>query len=83
MKNKNKKILAPLPLFDTFEYIKKQPPPSYLSSDQNKDFLACIGFLKSYIGSSGTFNSYRREIERFFTLDLAYYNKINQRFKKR
>ncbi|MCA0404185.1 MAG: site-specific integrase, partial [Proteobacteria bacterium] len=28
------------------------------------DFYYCLNFLKSYIGSQGTFNSYRRETER-------------------
>ncbi len=51
-------------LFDSIEYIKKQTPPDYLLQTQKNDFIASIGFLKSYAGSLGTFNSYRREIER-------------------
>lgn len=61
-KSRNKH--SPLTLFDSLEYIKKQELPTYLSSAQKKDFLAAIGFLKSYVGSQGTFNSYRREVER-------------------
>lgn len=61
---KSKKQLAPLPLFDSLEYIHKQLPPSFLSLIQKNDFLVAVSFLKSYIGSLGTFNSYRREIER-------------------
>jgi site-specific recombinase XerD len=60
----DKKKLAPLPLFDSLEYISKPLLPSYLSPIQKNDFLMGISFLKSYIGSLGTFNSYRREIER-------------------
>lgn len=55
---------VPLPLFDSIEFIKKQVPPACLSQAQKKDFAVSLGFLKSYIGSVGTFNSYRREIER-------------------
>jgi site-specific recombinase XerD len=55
---------SPLALFDVLEYIKKQTPPAHLSQIQKNDFMVSIGFLKSYTGSIGTFDSYRREIER-------------------
>jgi Site-specific recombinase XerD len=55
---------SPSALFDSLEYIKKQTPPAHFSQIQKNDFIASIGFLKSYTGSIGTFNSYRREIER-------------------
>lgn len=58
------KVKAPLPLFDSLENIKICQPPKYLSSAQRKDFIMVISFLKNYVGSVGTFNSYRREIER-------------------
>lgn len=64
--NKKKQLAAPLPLFDSLEYIDKQLPPTSLSIIEKKDFLMAISFLKSYTGSLGTFNSYRREIERLF-----------------
>lgn len=53
-----------LPLFDSMEFVKKQTPPKRLSQTQKNDFIASIDFLESYTGSLGTFNSYRREIER-------------------
>lgn len=56
---------APLPLIDALEHIKKCGPPSQLTSVQKQDFAAVISFLKNYVGSLGTFNSYRRELERF------------------
>jgi site-specific recombinase XerD len=65
MTTDKKKQLAPLPLFDAMKYIKKSTLPKSLTPIQNKDYLICIEFLKNYIGSLGTFNSYRREIERF------------------
>lgn len=54
----------PQALFDSLEYINHQTSPEHLTSVQSKDFFASINFLKSYTGSIGTFNSYRREIER-------------------
>jgi site-specific recombinase XerD len=58
------KLKAPLPLFDSLENIKKCSPPSHLTLTQQQDFAVAISFLKNYIGSLGTFNSYRRDIER-------------------
>ena len=55
---------TPLPLFDSIEYVEKQTPPNYLSQTQKDDFSMALSFLKSYIGSIGTFNSYRLEVER-------------------
>lgn len=54
-----------LPLFDSIEYIDLQHDFSYLKTGyQLRDIKVVIEFLKSYRGSQGTFNSYRREIER-------------------
>ncbi len=55
----------PLALFDSLEYIEvnKVDFSRYSFVDQN-DFIHACGFLKSYSGSKGTFNSYRREVER-------------------
>jgi len=55
---------APHPLFDALDYIKQQVPPKHLTVSQEKDFLAAKSFLQCYVDSQGTFNSYRREIER-------------------
>lgn len=54
-----------LPLFDNLDNLHKNqdnvilPAPDYL-----QDFCHSLNFLKSYAGSQGTFNSYRREAER-------------------
>lgn len=54
-----------LPLFDTIDQLHKNEQHVVLPSKVcEKDFLHCLGFLKSYSGSLGTFNSYRRETER-------------------
>lgn len=53
------------PLFDSLQYIHKNPPPSTLCSPEfHKDFQHSLNFLNCYTGSLGTFNSYRREVER-------------------
>jgi site-specific recombinase XerD len=57
-------LKTPLPLFDSLEHIKKCRPPLHLTQEQKDDFFASISFLKSYVGSIGTFNSYRRDVER-------------------
>ena len=54
-----------LPIFDSIEYLEKQNDFSYLSDTFNlQDIKQAQIFLKSYKGSLGTFNAYRREIER-------------------
>ena len=55
----------PLSLFDSLEYVKKQTLSSSLYPEYNQnDIEKALNFLKCYTGSQGTFNSYRREIER-------------------
>jgi len=59
-------IAHPLPLFDSIEYITDIKDYAYLNADyEKKDIEMALSFLKAYRGSQGTFNSYRREIERF------------------
>lgn len=54
-----------LPIFDSLNHLHKNHEQVVLPSAlfQN-DFLYTLNFLKSYTGSLGTFNSYRREAER-------------------
>ena len=63
MKQLYKKDIPPLPLFDSLEHIHKisveATQPKY-----PEDFEKVLSFLKSYTGSLGTFNAYRREVER-------------------
>ncbi len=58
MKNKTP---LPKPLFDILENISDSSAQPVLYP---ADYQHAISFLKSYKGSSGTFNAYRREIER-------------------
>ena len=53
------------PLFDTLNHIDSIPSENItLSRIDPIDFEKALAFLKSYRGSQGTFNAYRREIER-------------------
>ncbi|CDZ77656.1 site-specific tyrosine recombinase XerC [Legionella massiliensis] len=54
-----------LPLFDSLDHLHKNLDNVVLP-DPNcyQDFFYSLNFLKSYTGSLGTFNSYRREAER-------------------
>lgn len=54
-----------LPLFDTLDHLHKNAENAILPNQHVKlDFDHTLNFLKSYNGSIGTFNSYRREVER-------------------
>ena len=54
-----------LPLFDSMDHLHKNTDNAVLPDTRfQSDFNHVLGFLKSYNGSLGTFNSYRREAER-------------------
>ena len=54
-----------LPLFDSMTHLHKNIEHVVLpDSRYQQDFTHTLNFLKSYNGSLGTFNSYRREAER-------------------
>jgi len=54
-----------LPLFDTMNHLAVNEEYVKLPSAHHlPDFRHCLQFLRSYTGSLGTFNSYRRETER-------------------
>lgn len=57
----------PVPLFDTLSQVKEKGPllKASLSGFEKEDFQYAFYFLKQYDGNQATFNSYRREIERF------------------
>lgn len=61
---------SPVPVFDDLNHIDEVDLKVALSKSENctviiNDYTHALNFLKSYNGSVGTFNSYRREIERF------------------
>jgi len=55
---------SPLPIFDSLEFIDKTNFATVKASENKDDYQKALEFLKSYKGSQGTFNAYRREIER-------------------
>jgi site-specific recombinase XerD len=59
-------MTLPLAIFDQAEYLTIHQIPAHILPQQIKDYMHSIEFLKSYAGRPGTFNSYRREVERLF-----------------
>jgi site-specific recombinase XerD len=54
-----------LPIFDNLPFIKQQVCPPYLPAFMQEDFKQAQIFLLSYQNNPATFQTYRREIERF------------------
>jgi site-specific recombinase XerD len=78
----NKQSPPLLPLFDSLEHIQDCVAPQHLSLEEKADFLVSLGFLKSYTGSQGTFNSYRREIERLLQWGMHIAHKSLKHIKR-
>jgi site-specific recombinase XerD len=55
---------SPIALFDSLDFLLHQSTPVHLCALQKQDFEISRNFLLSYRASLGTFNSYRREVER-------------------
>lgn len=69
-------VKSPVPIFDSIEWFDEQNDFSHLDCKYNQnDILISKSFLKSYIGSRGTFDSYRREIERLLHWCILIVNK--------
>ncbi|MDP3559199.1 MAG: site-specific integrase [Legionellaceae bacterium] len=69
----------PCPLFDNLEHLHLQQwgtQHTMLDPRFQADFERSFSFLKSYTGSQGTFNSYRREVERLLQWAWRIQNKI-------
>jgi site-specific recombinase XerD len=72
----------PIAIFDAIEHLE---PASYKHLPQNynqDDIKHALMFLKSYCGSKGTFNSYRREIERLLHWSTLIINKPLRNLKR-
>lgn len=57
-------IAIPIALFDSMQYLETSKPKFSKNKWQLIEYNYALAFLKSYNSSSGTFNAYRREIER-------------------
>lgn len=73
---------APLACFDTAQYIDDIVAPDYLTSVQSNDFSMARSFLQAYTGSMGTFNSYRRDVERLLQWTWHIVGKILEDLKR-
>lgn len=60
-----KQTYTPQAIFDNAEFLKSDTPPFHLSESFSNDFKHAKQFLLSYKNNDSTFNSFRREIERF------------------
>ncbi len=71
------------PLFDSLEHFDEIDMQFPKQDNLNyNDFKQTLSFLKSYRGSQGTFNSYRREVERFLQWCMIIANKSLQQLKR-
>jgi site-specific recombinase XerD len=72
-----------LPLFDNLNYLHKNHEHVVLPEARfHHDFHYTLAFLKSYTGSQGTFNSYRREAERLLQWSWLINNKTLDELKR-
>lgn len=55
---------CPPALFDELEHIANGSKPGFIDEKKTRDYNQAIAFLKAYRGSQGTFNAYRREVEK-------------------
>jgi len=73
---------APVVCFDTVKHIDSIAAPTYLTKTQRSDFDMARSFLQAYTGSLGTFNSYRRDVERLLHWTWHIANKILEDLKR-
>ena len=73
---------APLACFDTVKYIDSTVAPAYLTQAQRNDLEMARHFLQAYTGSLGTFNSYRRDVERLLHWSWHIAGKILEELKR-
>ena len=73
---------APTACFDTVKHIDTIGAPGYLTKAQRNDFDMAKSFLQAYTGSLGTFNSYRRDVERLLQWTWHIAGKILEDLKR-
>jgi len=73
---------APTACFDTVKQIDTVAAPAYLTPAQRNDFDMARSFLQAYTGSLGTFNSYRRDVERLLQWTWHIADKLLEELKR-
>ena len=73
---------APRACFDTVKHIDDIVAPGYLTTSQRNDFGMAKSFLQAYTGSLGTFNGYRRDVERLLQWTWHIAGKILEDLKR-
>lgn len=76
------KYPTPLPLFDSLEQINDIETHINKNISKRSDYKIALSFLKNYVGSKGTFNTYRREIERLLQWSWLIANKTLKKLKR-
>jgi site-specific recombinase XerD len=80
----SKGVKIPYAVFDSIEYIDSADTLALAkqSSINHNDLCRAFAFLRSYTGSLGTFNSYRREIKRLLQWSAIVANKSLDQLKR-
>ncbi|MDQ5883962.1 MAG: hypothetical protein QG556_299, partial [Pseudomonadota bacterium] len=68
--------------FDQAAFMHAHHASDHLTDAQKQDYAFSVEFLKSYAGRLGTFNSYRREVERFLQWCWLIQNKTLKDLKR-
>lgn len=78
--------VIPRPLFDDLNNCNSEQSFAIMQTiqdtEQQKDYRHTFDFLQSYTGSQGTFNSYRREVERLLHWSWLVANKTLPQLKR-
>jgi site-specific recombinase XerD len=82
MKKNRKTPIVPLALFDDLKNIDNSNIFLIKEKKNLQDYQKALSFLKAYRGSRGTFDSYRREIERFLQWSWTIANKTIKELKR-
>lgn len=72
----------PIAIFDQAAFMHAHHASNHLTDAQKQDYAFSVEFLKSYAGRLGTFNSYRREVERFLQWCWLIQNKTLKDLKR-
>lgn len=79
---KKNNLPTPSPIFDVLEHFSDPNPHHSIEKNYQEDYKHAHNFLFSYRGSEATFNSYRREVERFLHWSLIVANKSLKNIKR-